>query len=313
MTSTTSRSPSRASQYTIRDTVSPITPQAGCAAVDANEVTCDATGISSVHVDTKDMDDTVSQTSSTPATIEGGPGNDTLTGGPGDDVLDGGTGADLLVGGAGTDLATYRPRQASVTVLLDNVANDGQTGEGDNVQTEDVAGGAAADVLSGDGGPNSLQGRFGDDRLYGNGGNDNLDGSGGNDVLVGGAGRDVLEGNTGIDTADYSGRGNPVKVTLAGLQDDGAVGEGDNVRAENVIGGQGDDQITGDAADNTLDGGPGADVLRGLDGNDTLLARDGVVDTAIDCDGGTTPGSADSAVIDTLDPAPTGCESVSPG
>ncbi len=80
-----------------------------------------------------------------------------------------------------------------------------------------------------------------------------------------------------------------------------------------MIGGQGDDQITGDAADNTLDGGPGADVLRGLDGNDTLLARDGVLDTAIYCDGGTTPGSADSAVIDTLDPAPTGCESVSPG
>ncbi len=47
-------------QYTIRDTVSPITPQAGCAAVDANEVTCGATGVSSVHVDTKDMDDTVS-------------------------------------------------------------------------------------------------------------------------------------------------------------------------------------------------------------------------------------------------------------
>ncbi len=162
--------------------------------------------------------------------LSGDANSNTLTGGPGADALDGGTGADLLVGGAGTDLATYRSRQASVTVLLDNVENDGQAGEGDNVQTENVAGGAAADVLSGDGGPNSLQGRFGDDRLYGNGGNDNLDGSGGNDVLVGGAGRDVLEGNTGIDTADYSGRGNPVKVTLDGLQNDGAVGEGDNVR-----------------------------------------------------------------------------------
>jgi Ca2+-binding RTX toxin-like protein len=301
------------SQYTIRDTISAITPGSGCSAVDTSEVTCDATGVSSVHVDTNDMDDTVSQTSSLPSTIEGGPGNDTLTGGPGDDTLDGGTGADLLAGGAGTDLATYRSRTAPVTVLLDNVANDGQAGEGDDVQTENVAGGVAADVLSGDAGPNLLQGRYGDDLLYGHGGNDNIDGSGGNDTTIGGAGADILNGNTGIDTADYSARGNPVNVTLDGVQNDGAVAEGDNVRAENVIGGQGDDQITGDAADNTLDGGPGVDVLRGLDGNDTLLARDGVLDTTIDCDGGTTPGSADSAVIDTLDPLPMGCESVSPG
>ena len=39
-----------------------------------------------------------------------------------------------------------------------------------------------------------------------------------------------------------------------------------------------------------------------------------VPDTTLDCDGGASPGNADSAVIDLLlDPAPLGCESVSPG
>ncbi len=209
-----------------------------------------------------------------------------------------------------------------MSVKLDNDANDGAAGEQDDVRTENVKGGKASDLLYGDGGPNSLQGRFGDDFMNGNAGDDTLDGSGGNDTLVGGAGRDVLIGNTGTDTADYSVRVNPITVTLDLLQNDGAQGERDNVKAENVTGGSAADRITGDAGANTLigqsgddviDGALGADVLRGMNGNDALSAQDGVLDTTLDCDGGSTPGTLDSAVVDTLDPPALGCESVSSG
>ena len=39
----------------------------------------------------------------------------------------------ILNGGDGTDAATYGGRAAPVTVTLDNQANDGEAGEGDNV------------------------------------------------------------------------------------------------------------------------------------------------------------------------------------
>jgi hypothetical protein len=49
-----------------------------------------------------------------------------------------------------------------------------------------------------------------------------------------------------------------------------------------------------------------------MDGDDRLLGRDLDSDTTIDCDGGATPGTADSADLDTLprDSSPAGCETV---
>ena len=44
---------------------------------------------------------------------------------------------------------------------------------------------------------------------------------------------------------------------------------------ENVIGGSGDDAISGDAADNLLEGGAGDDTLDGADGDDTLVGGEG--------------------------------------
>ena len=299
--------------YTVEDTGVDIVPYSGCVAVSTQKVECSAAGVTSVHVDTGDGNDSIQHIAPTPATIDAGPGDDTLAGG---------SGADALNGAQGTDTTDYSVRDQPVTVILDGQANDGATGEHDDVRTENVKGGKAADQLFGDGGPNALQGRFGDDVLSGNAGDDSLDGSGGNDTLVGGAGRDVLIGNIGIDVADYSGRSKPVNVTLDLRQNDGAQGEGDNVKTDNVTGGSASDRLTGDAgantligqgADDLLDGGLGADVLRGMNGNDTLSAQDGVTDTTLDCDGGSSPGTLDIAVIDTIDPAPSGCESVSSG
>jgi Ca2+-binding RTX toxin-like protein len=95
------------------------------------------------------------------ATLEGGPGNDTLVtrspstvpttlvGGPGDDTLQGGDGADVFVqgsapdgaddvrGGGGDDTVDYSRRPANTAyVTLDDVANDGGVGERDNIHKD---------------------------------------------------------------------------------------------------------------------------------------------------------------------------------
>jgi Ca2+-binding RTX toxin-like protein len=144
-------------------------------------------------------------------TVVGGPGNDALTGellqgGPGDDrlagtdtdnVLDGGPGADLLKGMGGIDRTTYADRTGGVHVTIDGRADDGAPGEGDDVETEDVNGGAGPDLLLGDDGPNRLTGLCGDDRLTGGGGNDVLEGDAGSDTIDGRAGDDIIYADAG--------------------------------------------------------------------------------------------------------------------
>ncbi|NHC13648.1 Calx-beta domain-containing protein [Motilibacter deserti] len=101
-------------------------------------------------------------------TLLGGDGDDALTGGAGADVLDGGPGTDVeksgsgddwfvqgaspngaddLAGGDGADTVDYSGRLVgSVAVTLDEVANDGAAGEGDNVRSDvesSVLGGVA--------------------------------------------------------------------------------------------------------------------------------------------------------------------------
>src|SRR6185295_14762220 len=81
----------------------------------------------------------------------------------------------------------------NLTVSIDGVANDGDTGEGDNVKTdvETVVGGDGADTLTGSSGNNKLVGGIGNDSLNGAAGDDILDGGVGADVMVGGAGNDT--------------------------------------------------------------------------------------------------------------------------
>jgi Ca2+-binding RTX toxin-like protein len=262
-------------------------------------------------------------------------GGDVLNGDGGDDALCAGAGpsvgndSDALNGGDGEDHVWYL-RGANVTVTLDNVAGDGESGEGDNVggDIEDVTTGSGADVLVGssarnvlDGGPGPdvVSGGAGDDLLIDSGGDsapDRLDGGDGDDAMAAGAGPDTYIGGDGEDAVtDYAGRTFAVRVTLDGLADDGAAGEGDNVGSdiEDVTGGAAADTLVGNGADNELAGGGGDDVISGADGNDglaggpgrdtidggggrddleggaggdTLKTRDGRTDRA-DCGGGT--------------------------
>jgi hypothetical protein len=119
--------------------------------------------------------------------LRGGPGDDSIDGGPGNDLLIGGPGSDLLHGGSGIDTGSFEDKTASqpVTVTLNNLADDGQTG-GDNVASdvENVTGGDGGDTITGDAGSNVLQGGDGGDVIDGGGGLDFLDGGPGNDRLL---------------------------------------------------------------------------------------------------------------------------------
>ena len=125
--------------------------------------------------------------------LEGGRGDDALRGGDGSDELYDPAGRDDLSGGGGIDRLSlgddFEPvsserivRDQSVT--LDDVANDGGAGEGDNVRSD------VEDVSTG----------TGNDTILGNGAINFLSGSDGNDTLTGGAGGDSLAGNRGDDT-----------------------------------------------------------------------------------------------------------------
>ena len=137
-------------------------------------------------------------------TLYGLAGNDTLDGGGGDDDLDGGPGADDLRGGAGVDGVLYGGRTAAVAVTLDDVADDGAQGEGDNVHAdvEQVFGGDGGDRLNGSAKDELIDGGGGDDSIVDGGGDDRVLAGAGNDAITSfDANSDVVDCGPGSDTA----------------------------------------------------------------------------------------------------------------
>jgi Ca2+-binding RTX toxin-like protein len=122
--------------------------------------------------------------------LDGGAGNDSLNGEGGDDTLVGGDGSDSMAGGPGVDRTTYERIRAPVVVTLDDQADDGQLGEGDNVgsDVEDVNGGDDENTLTGSGAPNTLQAGTGEDYV---------DGASATDTLIGGASADTVRSRDG--------------------------------------------------------------------------------------------------------------------
>jgi Ca2+-binding RTX toxin-like protein len=202
--------------------------------------------------------------------LRGGGGNDTLAGEGGNDTLDGGKGADDMSGGAGNDTVDYSSRTNPIVIQLGIGPVDGEVGEHDNVHidVETVLGGSGNDTINGSSRANML---------IGNGGNDILNGLGGDDTLDGGAGADGMYGGSGNDTVTYASRTNPVFISSDGVANDGEAGEGDDIGTsiETMIGGSGDDQITGNDNNELLLGGGGNDTLNGAGGNDTLDGQAG--------------------------------------
>jgi Ca2+-binding RTX toxin-like protein len=258
--------------YAFDDSGATVAPGTGCTTVNSHRATCAGAGITSISVDVGNMNDLAWNTSATASTITGGDGSDTLISGGGADVLigctgddneisgggadllfdnffncsgggndtfDGGAGADGVFGGAGTDTATYSGRTASVFVSLEDAANDGEAGEGDNVHqdVENVTGGSGDDSFTGGPGANVLKGEVGDDVLVGERSVDQDPVAGGNDSIFGGPGADALAG-----------------------------GDGNNLLSAGV-------------GNDVLQGGLGADSFDGGAGDDDLEALDGVIDT----------------------------------
>lgn len=199
----------------------------------------------------------------------GGGGNDILRGGDDDDRLHGGTGNDDIDGGDGTDIVIYATSDSAVRVDL-RVEFAQDTGQGLDAisNVENVEGSFYNDTLIANDSDNLLIGRTGNDSLFGFGGDDTLDGGEGDDTLVGG------DDN---DTAVYSNFALAATVDLAlnGSQNTGDFGLDQLFSIENLISGDGTDQLRGDGNNNRLESGGGNDTLQGRGGNDTLNGGSG--------------------------------------
>ena len=133
-----------------------------------------------------------------------------------------------------------------------------------------------------------LYGNIGNDILWGNGGNDMLAAMGGNDLAFGGFGNDlfiggegegddVYVGGEGVDTVKYTSALAGITVDLVegtAYSTDGndaaAIGSDVLIDIENVIAGNFNDILIGNAVANSLEGGAGDDWLRSGGGADTL-------------------------------------------
>ncbi|HEX8103083.1 MAG TPA: calcium-binding protein [Solirubrobacteraceae bacterium] len=202
----------------------------------------------------------------------------------GNDLLEPRGGDDRIEGSSGTDTADYHAAPGPVQMRLPATFNnpDGYGGVDDQFAIESVVGGAAADVLTGDGLDNRLDGGLGADTLDGGGGADTLlPGTGANGGTDGAA--DTVDGGDGLDdTLSYKGRTWPVAVRLDGLRNDGADPDHDGFSSaseegdlatgvERAIGGGGADVLVAPGAEvNVLDGGPGADFLDAFDGTSAV-------------------------------------------
>lgn len=220
--------------------------------------------------------------------LQGGAGADVLHGGDGDDLFETAAksdGGDSYDGGAGDDSLSYEKRTQPVTIKVDKQANDGEANERDDVQD------SVETLIGGDGADNITAGDS-DNTLIGGPGNDTLNGGNGNDTFMEtttAKGSDIMNGGQGVDTISYLERSKDLTVSLcvptsascvAGqcgcAADDGEPGERDAlVNVENVIGGRGNDILTGSAANNVLTGNEGNDMLSGLAGDDALNGGDG--------------------------------------
>jgi Ca2+-binding RTX toxin-like protein len=226
-------------------------------------------------------------------TLRGGDDRDTLIGAKGDDALLLGEVLDRVVPGL-----EYSASDHTITV----VGSDGddhitlfRSGDGTVVSVNGLS--TAFEFLSsatlfGQGGddvidvPNIgsslIDGGAGDDHLTGPFSHNTLRGGEGNDTLLGGENtfKNVFDGGPGSDTissagdhdvVDYSSRTNGVVVSFDGVRNDGEPGENDLVEGmQHVIGGSGNDRITGNALGNRLLGGDGDDTIDGGGGNDHL-------------------------------------------
>ena len=200
----------------------------------------------------------------------------------------------------GSDNAVWQAdNEGSYFRLWGDIDGNGIAGSNDGFtylrNIENIITGSGNDTLTGDAQNN---------RLLAGQGNDTLNGGAGDDELTGGRGLDVLNGGAGTDSALWPStwiNGQEAKLTInlaettkyklvQGIWQAHETGEYsrawldsnhnntldandefDYLRdIEGLVGGGGDDHLTGNAADNILYGQEGNDTLTGHDGDDWL-------------------------------------------
>ena len=192
--------------------------------------------------------------------IDGGAGNDSILGGSGDDTLIGGGGNDTIDGGTGLDAIDYSYLTTGLTLAL---------AAGGMQQTVIAVAGTDIDVIAGI------------ENIIGGSANDMLTGNDSANIIRGGFGNDTLNGAAGLDTIDYSylTTGLTLVLAAAGAQQTvtAAVGDVDVIsNFENIIGGSGDDNLRGNELANVIHGGAGNDTISTGGANDTIDGGDGV-------------------------------------
>ena len=251
-------------------------------------------------------------------TVIGGAGADTFTGGAGAQTFFGGAGndtfimgalastgagSDIVWGGAGTDTVSYAARTAAVTVTMDGVAaNDGESGENDNVQVdvENFICPTGAYVCT-------ITGNLLDNAITGGAGADVMVGGAGDDTFIMGAnggiglGADQISGGTGTDTVDFSTFGVAIDVKMD-FTASTTMSKKINTDVENLVcpnyvntvvandannhlyGGTAADTIDGVGGDDFIEGGGGADVITCGDGSDVWTGRATGTNALLDCE-----------------------------
>jgi Ca2+-binding RTX toxin-like protein len=235
-----------------------------------------------------------------------------------------------IEGGDATDELDADPRDLPFT----SVTLDGGPGN-DNIEgpTFDspvtIRGGDGDDTIKGSQGNDVVDGGAGNDKVDGNDGNDQVHGGEGDDTVTGGRifSSDLIDGGPGRDTVDNDWNdtnqpGQPLRVTMDGVADDGRPGENDNVLSietiethrvatliaggdpvefsvtntpsgsSTLVGSPGNDRLRASAYNDRVDGGGGADAIAagagddtitGGTGPDTILADGGVICDFLSC------------------------------
>ena len=278
--------------WKINDASSPLTPGAGCVAVDPHTAECKAQSskildpaLGRIRLELGDRDDELG--------IPAGPEGERLPdarvsadGGDGDDRLHGfADSKGRLHGGDGDDFI--------VAPETGDHKLDG--GPGDDL----LQGGSGHDVLRGGGGRDRLFGAGADDHLI----DGDLDGATGD----AGPGPDLLDGGSGSsDRVSYKLRTRGVDVDLDRRRANGRTGEGDLLSGfEAVTGGRGDDRLAGTHGPDTIRGRRGSDLLIGRGSADILEPGRG--SDVVACGAGADRVSDDLKSFDLLEPS---CEAV---
>jgi hypothetical protein len=188
--------------------------------------------------------------------------------------------ADRCTGGGTTDILCELP--SSIVANLGDRDDSYYGWDGD--ETIDAGPGNDNPIEAG-GGNDHVTGGPGSDNLVGGPGDDTVDGGPGNDYLEGIAytdesntlGSDTYSGGGDSDRLTYDSRSDDLDLSLDGVANDGAPGEGDNIGADivTVIGGSGADTFAGNSYSNGFSGGEGDDTANGAGGDDNLVGGAG--------------------------------------